>query len=105
MNTSPSDVEAILLAKRVAKDAADQAEVSRSDYFQRSFSLLVWTVGLPAVAGYGHELATYFGTSRVLLMVMVLIAGGLALAWAEIAILRRKVDSLARLLQSARRDA
>ena len=105
MTAKLSDAEAILLAKRVARDAADRTEVGRSDYFQRSIALLVWAVGLPAVGGYGRELAAYFGTSKDLLMVVVGLAGGLVLAGVEIAILRRKVESLARLLHSTRRDA
>lgn len=105
MASKPSEAEAVLLAKRIAKDAADQTEVSRSDYFQRSLALLVWAVGLPAVAGYGSELAIHLGTSSDLLMLLVVLSGGLALAGVEIAILRRKVEALARLLQSARREA
>jgi hypothetical protein len=105
MATKISDAEAILLAKRVARDAADQAEVVRSDYFHRFLALLVWAVGLPTVGAYGRELATHFGTSKDLLMFVAVLAGGLALAGAEIAILRRKVESLARLLQTSRRDA
>jgi hypothetical protein len=104
MAAKPSDAEAILLARRVARDAADEAEVNRSDYFQRTAAFLVWAA-LPVVAGYGRELSAYFAASKDLLMAIVILAGGLAHAGAEIAILRRKVESLARLLQSARRDA
>jgi hypothetical protein len=105
MVPNPSDAEALLLAKRVARDAADQAEVSRSVYFQRSLPILVYVVGSLAVIAYERDLATFFGASKGLLMVVVVLAGGLALAFAEIAILRRKVESLFRLVQAARRDA
>ena len=106
MVARPSEAEAILLAKRVARDASDRAELVRPDYVLRGLSLLFWTVGVATILGiYGRELAANFGTSRELVWVIVILTGGLTQATVEIAILHRKIGSLTRLLQSTQSHA
>jgi hypothetical protein len=104
MPVRPSEAEAILIAKRVARDVADREEVHRSGGLYRGTAILVWFLVLIVVTKYGRELAADFETSRSVLQLFVVLFGGLAHATAEIAILQGKVGSLARLVQSAQRE-
>jgi hypothetical protein len=104
MSVRPSEAEAILLAKRVASDAADRAEVDRSGGVHRAAAVFLWFISMLIFARYGRELASDFETSKPVVLVFFVFVGLLAHMAAEIAILQSKVASLGRLLQSAHRD-
>lgn len=105
MSVRPSEAEAILLAKRVASDAADRAEIYRSDGLYRFAPIVLWVIGAFVYVGYGRELASHFELSRPAFALVLLLVGLWTHMTIEIAILQRKVASLCRLLQSANRNS